>query len=488
MDYSKFGTNTNASNSSIGFRGGSFRINQAIQEREQREQKQAETPVDDKSYNSGTTNPIDFLSVAERDKAVNEVLNRMTHIEGTPDEIVAHNEMLNRCVMGDKNAQRNVKALIEKILEKDLHVVQHGAESKAFVDYIYRNHYGLGPIDELVNDPTINEVWVNSYDHIWIERGGVKTRVKSEFQSDSDIMRIIRLLLNFNKMDISVQEPIREARMLDGSRITILIPPVAKHPCINIRKFDAFEVTTENLVKANTISQEMVPWLQHVVAGRSNIMIIGETGSGKTSLLKWLISFMNPKYRLGTIETNFELKIDEKYPDRNIFSYECHEEIGVDMNSIFKECLRSSPDIIICGEARGSEADELIKAMRRGHEGSIGTIHTNSAETTITDLHEMINEDGQPRDTKINCFRIASALNLIVQIRRFDDGTRRVVRVTEVIANPNDYSYELNDIFRFVQDEENANKGEFKKVGKLHEETIQKIITFGVPASIANEM
>lgn len=465
----------NAINQRMGNGYGSFRIDKAIYE---------------KSHNDGRTSEDTFSSITPqiRDAAISGVLERMTHIQGTQEEIAAHNEMLNRCVMGDKIAQKNVKALIEKILEKDMRIVQHGAESLALVNYIYRNYYGLGPIDDLVNDPSINEVWVNSYDHIWIEKGGIKQRIKSEFKNDGDILRIIRLLLNFNKMDISVQEPIKEARMLDGSRITILIPPVAKHPCINIRKFDAFEVTTENLVKANTISNEMVPWIERIIEGRSNIMIIGETGSGKTSFLKWLIGLMNPSFRLGTIETNFELKIDEKYPERNIFSYECHEELGIDMNSIFRECLRSSPDIIICGEARGSEADELIKAMRRGHEGSIGTIHTNSAETTITDLHEMINEDGQLRDSKMNCYRIASALNFIVQIRRFDNGARRVTRITEVLSNPNDFTYSLNDIFKFVQDEEDPNNGEFIKVGNLHEETIKKLITFGVPVHIANEM
>ena len=454
-------------------RRGQFRVDKVIHEK---------TRKDD--IDSG----LSRISPEIRDKAIEGVLDKMTHIQGTPEEIAAHNHMLNRCVMGDKIAQKNIKALIEKIISIDLRLLPKGNECEALVQYIYRNNYGLGPIDDLVNDPSINEVWVNSYDHIWIEKGGVKTRIKSEFKSDEDIMRIIRLLLNFNKMDISIQEPIREARMLDGSRITILIPPVAKHPCINIRKFDAFEVTTENLIKAGTISEEMVPWITNMIAGRSNIMIIGETGSGKTSFLKWLVGLMNPKLRLGTIETNFELKIDEKYPERNIFSYEQHEELGITMNHIFKECLRSSPDIIICGEARGEEADELIKAMRRGHEGSIGTIHTNSPETCVPDIHEMINEDGQARDVATNCHRIASALNFIVQIRRFDDGTRRVTRIVEVTSDDKTLDYKLNDIFVFKQDEEDANKGAFVKVGKIHKQTIDKLVRFGVKSSIAETM
>lgn len=416
------------------------------------------------------------------ENATRIVIRAMTDIRGTSEEIEAHNRILDRCVMGDKSAQANVKALIRKIIEKDAQIAKPPL-SDYLVKKIYEDNYGLGAIDDLYNDKTINEIWVNGWDHVWIEKGGIKYRLHDrKFKDDKDVVRIIRLLLQFDKKEITTQQPMQESRMLDGSRLTVLIPPVAKKPYINIRKFEAFELSTENLIRAGTVSQEMTEFLEKAVRGRSNILIIGETGAGKTSFLKWLVDFMNPSLRLGTIETNFELKLDEKYPDRNIFSYEEHPELGINMSALFHKCLRSSPDIIICGEARGSEADELIRAMRRGHPGSIGTIHTNSPESTVDDLAEMINEDGRRRDPVQLRYRIASALDLIVQIRRFEDvGTRRITRITEIIPDSSTYSYELNDIFRFEVDKNNPMTGNFIKTGTISDRLKKKLNYFGLP-------
>lgn len=423
------------------------------------------------------------------EKATKVVLKEMTEPKGSIEEIENHNRLLARCAIGDKSAQMNVKAMIKKIIEKD-YKLAHPPLSDMLVKKIYEDNYGLGAIDDLVNDPTINEIWVNGCEHIWIEKGGIKYRLKDRrFKSDEDVIRVIRLLLQFDRDEITYQEPMKESRMLDGSRITVLIPPVAKRPYINIRKFEAFEVTTENLLAAGTLTQEMVDWLKKAVRGRSNILIIGETGSGKTSLLKWLVGFIPPNLRIGTIETNFELKLDEKYPDRNIFSYEEHPELNITMSDLFKKCLRSSPDIIICGEARGTEADELIRAMRRGHPGSIGTIHTNSPETAIDDLAEMINEDGKRRDPIQLHYRIASAIDLIIQIRRFDEtGVRRITRITEVIADSRSYEYKMQDIFRFEVDKDDPTKGKFKKVGSLSEALKRKLNYFGLPYEEIKDM
>jgi len=375
------------------------------------------------------------------------VLKELVDKKGSIAEIDSHNSMLTRCASGDSNARKSVTMLIKKIIEKD-----YGLASPPLSDelarQIYVNNYGLGAIDDLVYDDSINEIWVNGFSHVWIEKAGVKSRLNRRFQDDNDVMRVIRLLLHFDKKDITMQEPMRESRMLDGSRLAILIPPVAKHPYINVRKFEAFDFTTESLLKEETLTEEMVDWLKLAVKGRANILIIGETSSGKTTLLKWLTTFMDNRLRLGVIETNFELKLDEKYPERNLFSYEERPELGIGMSDLFKKCLRSSPDIIICGEARGPEADELIRAMRRGHPGSIGTIHTNSAETAVDDLAEMINEDGKRRDPIFLRHRIASAIDIIVQMHRLEEtGKRKITKISEVIIeNPED-DYKVSDIY-----------------------------------------
>lgn len=418
------------------------------------------------------------------EKASSIVRKRMTELTGgTPEEIAIHNELLAKCTLGDKAAQAYVKSMIKKIIELDYKLATPPLSDK-LAKKVYEDNYGLGAIDDLFHDPTINEISVNGAEHIWIERGGLKYRLDRRFKNDEDVMRVIRLLLQFDKKDITVQEPMRESRMADGSRLTLMIPPVAKRPYIMIRKFEAFDLTTENLVNAGTVNEEMVEWLKKVVRGRANILVIGETGSGKTSLLKWLIGLTDDRLRIGTIETNFELKLDEKYPDRNIFCYEEQENLGITMSDLFRKTLRSTPDIIIVGEARGEEAEQMINAMRRGHPGSMSTIHTNSAETAIDDLAEMINMDGRRRDPIQLRHRVASAIDLIIQIHRFDEtGIRRVTRITEVVTDTANYDYRLEDIFRYELDPENPREGEFKRVGKLSEQLKRKLNHFGLTQS-----
>lgn len=419
-------------------------------------------------------------------KATKIVVSEITDPKNkTDNEIKIHNQLLNHCAMGDKNAQKQIKAMIKKIIEKNnrLGFLSLGnVPIKILVKKIYENNYGLGAIDFLINDKSISEIWVNGYDNIWIQKNGKAQRVlEKSFKDNEDVERIINLMLQYNHKDITKQKPMEEARMLDGSRLTVLIPPVSDRPCINIRKFDAFEVSTESLLKAKTINEEMETWTEKAVKGRSNILIIGETNSGKTSFLKWTIGLMNPKLRIGTIESNFELKLSKKYPNRNIFAYEEHPELGILMGDLFTKCLRSSPDVIICGEARGSEANELIKAMRRGHAGSESSIHTNSPETAVDDLGEMINEDGKRRDPILLRNRIANAIDLIYQIKRLDDGSRKVVKISEVVANNEDFTFEIKDIFKYEINKNNPSLGSFEKVGVITNNLKKKINFYGVP-------
>lgn len=405
-------------------------------------------------------------------RATDIVLKDMIDIKGTIDEVDAHNSVLARCASGDSDARRSVIMLIKKIIEKDRNLAAPPLSDK-LARQIYTDNYGLGAIDDLVHDRSINEIWINGYNHIWIEKAGIKTRLERRFKDNEDVMRVIRLLLHFDKKDITIQEPMRESRMLDGSRLAILIPPVAKHPYVNIRKFESFDFTTESLIQEETLNEEMVDWLSLAVKGRANILVIGETSSGKTTLLKWLTTFMDNKLRLGIIETNFELKLDEKYPERNLFSYEERPELGISMGDLFKKCLRSSPDIIICGEARGPEADELIRAMRRGHPGSIGTIHTNSPETAVDDLAEMINEDGNRRDPVFLRYRVASAIDIIVQMHRLEEtGKRKITRISEVVTRSIEEDPQVSDIFIY-----NHERG-FEKRGAVTEGLKKKLKYF----------
>lgn len=421
---------------------------------------------------------------AEKYNIITErVVNALTNPKGTREEKEKHNEILARCAKGDVMAQRQVKSLIAKVLTEE-RLVDAGI-LMSVTEQIYKDNYGLGVIEDLYNNKEISEIWVNGCDSIWIDKGGVKTRVNSRFKSDEDVKRVINLMIRFDKKNISPINPRVECRMADGSRLTCMIPPTANRPYINIRKFASFKISTENYIKSGTFNKEMADYLQKLVKGRANIIISGETNSGKTTLLKYLIDFINPKYRLGVIETHFELKLDETYPERNIVCFEAHEEdpINVSMKDLFVSMLRFSPDIIIIGEARSTEAEEMIKAMRRGHQGSIGTIHSSSPELAIADIMDMINEDGKARNAEMLLKKVTNAIDIIIQMRRFEDGTRRITKISEIWATPESelqFKYEIRDLWEWVVDYTHPNNGYFKKVNQVSDQLKAKLYYYGL--------
>lgn len=411
------------------------------------------------------------------------VIDIMTNPRGTKEEKERHNEILSRCAKGDDKAKKYVQSMIAKILTDNKLVEPNLINSLAY--QIYKENFGLGVIEELYNDPTISEIWVNGYDSIWIDRYGIKQRVPARFKDNEDVIRIINLMLRYDKKTISPTNPRVECRMADGSRLTVMIPPLASRPYINIRKFNSFKISTENYIKSGTFNMEMAEFLQNLVKGRANIIISGETNSGKTTLLKYLVEFINPNYRIGVIETHFELHLDKTYPERNIVCFEEHKEdpINVTMKDLFISMLRFSPDIIIVGEARSTEAEEMIKAMRRGHQGSIGTIHSSSPEMAIADIMDMINEDGKSRDSALLLKKITNAIDIIIQMRRFEDGKRRIVRISEVWATPEteiNFRWEIRDIWRWEVDYSHPEHGYFKKVNSISPELKKKLFYYGL--------
>lgn len=403
-----------------------------------------------------------------RDKVISQ---RAVDAENT-----AFNSVLAKAILGDERSIAQLIEFIKKYLSETKKFTH--AQINTMAETIYKANFGLDAIDDLLKDDSVNEIWVNGPEHIWIEKKGIKTRLKDRrFKNNDAIIRVMRQMLQFDRKEINQARPIAESKLLDGSRITFAIPPASSYPVINIRKFKGFEVNEENILNSGTIDRALLKELKGIVKGRTNILVIGETGSGKTSFLKFLCDYMDPKLRVGTVESNLELKLTEKYPERNIFEYESQEEIGVDLGMLFRLCLRSSPDIIILGEARGSEESEaLINSMRRGHPGSIGTIHTNSADTAIDDLMEMIMEDGRKREPALLKHRIANAVEVIVQAHRFENGDRKIVRVTEVIPIQDDNvfgRYRLNDIYRYNQASE-----EFERKGHIEGKNLKEKFAF----------
>jgi pilus assembly protein CpaF len=434
----------------------------------------------------GTTTAEEEIDLSDSEQLYQKIEKYVLEtLIGYKDNVITE-DTINKAIidagLGNGNAELILKNKIKKLIESKFRRLSWN-EVEKYANAVYENNYGFGAIDWLMKDKTINEIWVNGKDHIFYEKNGIKYKSNKKIKSDDDVIRVIRLLLNQDHLDITAQAPAQEAKLRDGSRITVLIPPVARKPYINIRKFKAFSPTTENLISNGTLTSEMVEWLSKVVRGRANILIIGEAGAGKTSLLKWLIGFTDPQLRIGVLETDFELMLEEEYPERNIFTYEEHLELNITLGDLFRKCLRSSPDIIIVGEARGMEADEMIRAMRRGHSGSMSTIHTNAPETAIDDIAEMINEDGKRRDPIQLRYRVASAIDVIIQIHRMMDGKRRITRITEVTSDYETQSYTFNDKFIYKIDPKNPTQGNFVRVGKLSEKLKQKLNFYGLPIS-----
>lgn len=426
---------------------------------------------------------LDVLSAEEYEKVSKRVVDVLTNPKGTNEEKNQHNELLGRCAKGNKMAQKQIKSLIIKILTEeklcDSNLIHDLSER------IYKENYGLGEIQSLFDNPEISEIWVNGYEHIWVDKQGVKQRLDLKFKNDQDVERVIRLMLRYDRKNISPTNPRVEGRMEDGSRLTVMIPPTAKRPYINIRKFDSFKISKENYLKKRTFDESISDLLEKLVKGRANIIVSGETNSGKTTLLKYLVQFINPNFRICSIETHLELKLDETYPERNITCFEMHEEdpINVTMKDLFISMLRFSPDIIVVGEARSSEAEEMIKSFRRGHQGSLGTIHSSSPDLAIADIMDMIGEDGKSRDALMLLKKVTNSVDVIIQLRRFEDGSRRISRISEVWATPENevnFRYEIRDLYVWVVDYEHENQGYFEKRNSMSETLKAKLHYYGL--------
>ena len=425
-----------------------------------------------KEVNKNYASKKDFnIDKEEYEKIEKRVKDEITAQRGRGTKGNEYNEIISKAILGNENFKLQLKAIIKQYIKE---FYPNFAEEEAVIlaNKIYINNYGLGAIEDLVEDKSINEIWVNGYDKIWIEKNGSKIRLNDrKFKNNDDVLRVMRQMLQYDKKEINRAHPTVESKLMDGSRVTLIIQPVSPVPYINIRKYQAFEVSEESMITSGTSCKEQLEDLKTLVKGRANMLIIGETGSGKSSLLKHLYSYTNPNLRTGVIETDFELKLTQKYPERNIFEYEEHEELGVTLPDLFPLCLRSSPDIIYVGEVREPlTAELLIKAMRRGHPGSMSSFHTNDADTAIDDIMDLILEDGKKRNPLILKDMITKAVDIIIHIHKCEDKVRRIMEIVEVTPKGNNtlwlYSNNKFNKLNNIEDEKLLNKMRLYGVSK----------------------
>ena len=293
---------------------------------------------------------------------------------------------------------------------------------------------GYGPIQTLLDDPSISEVMINGPESIYVERGGKLYRVGKRFVDDAHVMRIIEKIIAPLGRRLDESMPMVDARLPDGSRVNAIIPPISINgPCVTIRKFSVEPLQPRDLVNFGSMSEAMAKFLEACVKARLNIIVSGGTGSGKTTTLNVLSSFIPHDERIVTIEDAAELRLQQEHVitlESRPPNLEGKGEITI--RHLVRNSLRMRPERIVVGEVRGAEALDMLQAMNTGHDGSLGTVHSNSPRDTLSRLETMVLMGGTQLPSHAIREQIASALDLIVHQERLRDGSRRITHVTEV--------------------------------------------------------
>ncbi len=324
------------------------------------------------------------------------------------------------------------------------------AEVEKIVVSILDEIMGLGPLEVLLADPGVSDVLVNGHAHVYVEKGGRLQLTNVRFRDDRHLLNTINRIVSRVGRRIDESSPMVDARLPDGSRVNAIIPPLAiDGPVLSIRRFGSNPLRVENLLHYGSLSPEMVTYLQAAVRGRCNMLISGGTGSGKTTLLNIMSSFIPAEDRIITIEDSAELRLQQEHVVRLESRPPNIEGKGaVSIHDLVKNSLRMRPDRIVVGEIRSVEVLDMLQAMNTGHEGSMATIHANTAEDAISRLMTMIAMAGTKLSEDSMVQIIGRALHLIVQLNRMSDGSRRVVSISEV-SGFEGATVHLNDVYRF---------------------------------------
>jgi len=329
--------------------------------------------------------------------------------------------------------------------------------------------FGLGPLEPLLNDPTISDILVNTHKRVYIERNGILEMTPVQFRDDAHLMSIIDRIVSAIGRRVDESSPMVDARLADGSRVNAIIPPLAVDgPCLSIRRFARDPLTADDLVGNATLTAPMLELLRGCVKARLNILISGGTGAGKTTLLNVLSSFISNRERIVTIEDAAELQLHQDHVVRLETRPQNIEGKGaVQQRQLVTNSLRMRPDRIIVGEVRGEEALDMLQAMNTGHDGSLTTIHANSPRDALGRLETMVAMANLSIPDSVIRRQISSAIDVVVQISRLSDGTRKLMNISEITGMQGEI-VSMQDIFTFQKRgvrEDGAVIGEFMPTG-----------------------
>jgi len=394
-------------------------------------------------------------------------------------------EELNLSAM-DKLAPEQVRPQIHDIVSQ--YVVQErlaltAQELSDLVSEILDEMIGLGPLEPLLGDPTVSDILINGHENVFVERRGQLEPVDIQFRDEAHLLRIINRIVSGVGRRVDEAQPMCDARLADGSRVNVAIRPIAVDgPLVSIRKFSKRPLSLDKLVEVGALRPPMAELLAAAVAARITMIVSGGTGSGKTTMLNALSSFISEKERLITIEDAAELQLQQRHVARMETRPPNVEGRGeIRQRELVKNALRMRPERIILGECRGEEAFDMLQAMNTGHEGSMATIHANSPREAVSRLEQMIGMAGLPMSQQSIRSQIAAAIRVIVQLQRLSDGSRRVTSIAEITGMEGDV-VQMQEIYRFERTETGADGkivGHFSATG-IRPRFLHDLVAMGV--------
>ena len=414
--------------------------------------------------------------------------NRNTH---TDLKVELHQRLLDVINLQalDKMSRQQIEAEVGDIVYEELskqNQALNNQERKALVSDVLDELLGLGPIEPLLKDPTITDILINGHSQVFVERYGVLEPTNVRFKDDRHLLRIIQKIVSAIGRRIDESAPLVDARLSDGSRVNAIIPPLAiDGASMSIRKFARVPISMERLIEIGSVPVQVSEVLKAVVKARRNVLISGGTGSGKTTMLNAMSAFVDNRERIVTIEDSAELQLQQEHVVRLETRPPNIEGRGeITQRELVKNSLRMRPDRIIVGEVRAGEAFDMLQAMNTGHDGSMTTVHANTARDALSRVEQMIGMSGIDIPPRAARAQIASAINVVIQVGRLSDGRRKLLSLSELTGMEGDV-VTMQEIFRFRQTGVAADGqvlGKFEATG-IRPKFIEQVMAHGVVLS-----
>jgi pilus assembly protein CpaF len=389
----------------------------------------------------------------------------------------------------DQMSREQIEAEIGDIIYEELakqNQALNQSERKRLVGDVLDELLGLGPLEPLLKDATITDILVNGHDHVFVERYGVLEPTPVRFKDSKHLIRIIQKIVSAVGRRIDESSPMVDARLADGSRVNAVVPPLAVDGALlSIRKFARVPINLSRLIEIGSVPAQVAEVLQAVVASRRNVLISGGTGSGKTTMLNAMSAFIDGRERIVTIEDSAELQLQQEHVVRLETRPPNIEGKGeIAQRDLVKNALRMRPDRIIVGEVRAGEAFDMLQAMNTGHDGSMTTVHANTARDALARVEQMIGMSGIDLPARSARAQIASAINVVIQVGRLSDGRRKLMSLSELTGMEGDV-VTMQEIFRFRQSgitEDGQVEGRFEATG-IRPRFLEQAASYGMKLS-----